>query len=129
MSFPGERGPKLFRVREFSRLKPIDKQTEEVSGQESKEHDICISQLGSKSSLKVICHVESVPVLAVVDTAADVTIISENVYRQLNISPACSKTVSMKCAGMDQSFTARQVGPVKLGIVRYMSHLLGTECC
>ena len=94
-----------------------EEKTEEVSDKgSSDEVEICLRQLGSQSSLKVMCHIDNVQVLAVVDTAADVTIISEDVYRQLTKTPACLKKVPMKCAGIDQVFTAKKIGPVKLQV-------------
>ena len=70
----------------------------------------------SCSSLKVKSEINGFPVEAVVDTAADVTIISESICCQLQIPQVNSKQVRMHAAGENQSFVAQMVGPVNLKI-------------
>ena len=89
-----------------------------ICDQESEQEEcIHIARLQSTSALRIWCEIDSCPLYAVVDTAADVTIISEQVYGQLVSKPECLKTIKMYAAGKDQSFHAKLVGPlnIKLG--------------
>ena len=77
---------------------------------------LSIRQLQSKSSLRVLCHVAGKPVQAVVDTAADATIISEKLFTSLPHQPTVKREVTMLAAGENQTFKAKQVGPISLRI-------------
>ena len=72
--------------------------------------------LQSNSSLKVSCQVDQSPVVAVVDTAADVTIISEVTLKGMVTKPKVLREVRMRAAGENQIFRAQDVGPVLLKI-------------
>ena len=59
---------------------------------------------------------EELNVLAVVDTGADVSIISEHMYRRLKNPPHGSLEVKMHAAGENQTFTAKQIEPVNVRV-------------
>ncbi len=80
------------------------------------EELICINRLQSDSSPRVKCRIQGLSLSAVVDTAAEVTIISERVYNRLNPLPPVIKQVRMQAAGENQHFTAQQVGPIDVGL-------------
>ncbi len=75
---------------------------------------IFIKQLNSDSSLKVLCQVEELSLSAVVDTAADVTIISDRVFARLKSPPTRRSVVNLHAAGENLSFKASQVGPLNI---------------
>ena len=88
------------------------------SGTNEPEHikEICVNRLKADSSLKVLCHIDKVAVQAVVDTAADVTIISERLFDRLQNKPNVVKHVKMRAAGENQIILAKQIGPVSLSL-------------
>lgn len=77
---------------------------------------IKIYSLQSESSLKVKCIVNNLTIQAVVDTAADATIISEDIFKKLHMKITEFETVKMYSAGENQTFNAKKIGPVKLTI-------------
>ncbi|MCG7866421.1 MAG: retropepsin-like domain-containing protein [Candidatus Thiodiazotropha taylori] len=74
-------------------------------------------QLSSSSMFKVDLQLQTKPIKAIIDTAAEVTIISDKVYENLSEKPGVLRKVKMNTAGRDLSMTAFLCGPfhVKLG--------------
>ena len=68
---------------------------------------IRIRRLQSTSVLRTQCFVDGVSTVAVVDTAADVTIISEQLFEKLSPRPNCLREIKMYAAGKDQTLTAK----------------------
>ena len=115
------RRPKSVRIAKDSRLviPNPEKAVPEVflkPDEPEKQEFISIKRIPSGTSLKVLCYIHDYPVSAVVDTAADVSIISKSVCDQLNISPRNSKPITLFAAGENQSFPAEKVGPISFKI-------------
>ncbi len=64
----------------------------------------------------MLCYVEKAPIYAVVDTAADVTIISDKVFAKLGYDAKVHKTVKMWAAGEGQVFDAKKLEPVPVTV-------------
>ena len=64
--------------------------------------------------LRVPVILQGKEIKAVVDTAAEVTIISDNVFRELEPKPACLKRVTLHTAGRDMKMEGFVVGLVAL---------------
>ena len=76
--------------------------------------DITICQLRSSSMLRVSVVLQGKQINAVVDTAAEVTIISDSVFREMEPKPPCLKNVILHTAGRDMKMEGFVVGPVAL---------------
>ena len=70
---------------------------------------------GSVNDIRVQCLIDSKSIRAVIDTAADVTVISESVYASLG-SPTLVRKTKLRSAAEGQTFTAKVTGPVKFQI-------------
>ena len=83
--------------------------------------DITICQLPSSSMLSVPVSLQDVKLLAVIDTAAEVTIISDSIFRELQPTPPYLKKVILNTAGRDLRMDGFVVGPValKLGEITF----------
>ena len=84
---------------------------------DTEENEVVICQLRSSSMLKVAVSLNNVPLQAVVDTAAEVTIISDRVLQMLEPAPQEIRDVVLSTAGRDMKMKGVVVGPVhiKLG--------------
>ena len=60
------------------------------------------------------CIVQATPVTAIVDSAAEVTIISDKVYNKLKPKPPVKKHAILHTAGRDMSMKGFIVGPVNV---------------
>ena len=76
--------------------------------------DVVICQLRSSSMLRVPIILQNVPVKAVVDTAAEVTIISDRIFNEMDPKPPCLRRVTLYTAGCDLSMQGFVVGLVQL---------------
>lgn len=76
--------------------------------------DITICQLRSSSMLRVPVVLQDKQINAVVDTAAEVTIISDSVFRGMEPKPPFLKKVILHTAGRDMKMKGFVVGPVAL---------------
>ena len=76
--------------------------------------DITICQLRSSSMLRVPVTVQGKNLKAVVDTAAEVTIISDAVFKELEPKPPYLKKVILHTAGRDMKMDGFVAGPVAL---------------
>ena len=76
--------------------------------------DITICQLRSSSMLRVPVTLQDFKLQAVVDTAAEVTIISDSIFRELQPKPPYLKKVILHTAGRDLRMDGFVVGPVAL---------------
>ncbi|XP_070546257.1 uncharacterized protein [Ptychodera flava] len=86
---------------------------------------ITIYQLVSGSMYSVPISVEDQEIQAVVDTAAEVTIISDRLYHGLADRPPVIKVTTMQTAGREMGMKAYQVGPVtsQLGTTQFTENV------
>ena len=79
--------------------------------------DVTICHMESVSKYKVKINVGGVDVEAVVDTAAEVTIISEEVFHCMKVKPKYVRTARLRTAGLNEPvIIGKVIGPVKLKI-------------
>ena len=76
--------------------------------------DVTVCQLRSGSMLKVPVKLDNLNLSAVVDTAAEVTLISDSIYRQLDPKPQILKHIKLHTAGKNLDMIGFVVGPVSL---------------
>lgn len=72
--------------------------------------------LKSVSKFTIPVRVENVNIEAVVDSAAEVTIISDKIYESLTTPPKKLYDVQLDTAGRQLSMTGFVAGPMKIGI-------------
>lgn len=70
----------------------------------------------SSSNIKVNLSINGVPVAAVIDTAAQVTIISDGLYKSFKVRPPTLSKVILHTAGRDLKMSGYKVGPVSIVI-------------
>ena len=68
-----------------------------------------------QSSYRIPVRIQGLGVTAVVDTAAEVAIISDDIFSQL-ASPGVIKEIRSNTAGRNQSIPSQLVGPLEVGI-------------
>lgn len=88
------------------------------------EKGLVTMQFGNSSLLRLNLELEGVPIVAAVDTAAEVTIISDKIYGSLRVRPPTLRESVMHAAGRGMQMKTFVVGPVKL---RIGSKLFETE--
>ena len=100
---------------------PAGEEQDPGSDSMSTWEDITICQLPSSSMLSVPVSLQDVKLLAVIDTAAEVTIISDSIFRELQPTPPYLKKVILHTAGRDLRMDGFVVGPValKLGEITF----------
>ena len=100
---------------------PAGEEQDPGSDSMSTWEDITICQLHSSSMLSVPVSLQDVKLLAVIDTAAEVTIISDSIFRELQPTPPYLKKVILHTAGRDLRMDGFVVGPValKLGEITF----------
>ena len=100
---------------------PAGEEQDPSSDSMSTWEDITICQLPSSSMLSVPVSLQDVKLLAVIDTAAEVTIISNSIFRELQPTPPYLKKVILHTAGRDLRMDGFVVGPValKLGEITF----------
>ena len=100
---------------------PAGEEQDLCSDSMSTWEDITICQLPSSSMLSVPVSLQDVKLLAVIDTAAEVTIISDSIFRELQPTPPYLKKVILHTAGRDLKMDGFVVGPValKLGKITF----------
>ena len=64
--------------------------------------------------LRISCFLNGDHVIGVVDTAADVTVISENVYKMLSKKPELEQELELNAAGENLKIYARVNGTFKI---------------
>ena len=69
-----------------------------------------INSLSSGKSLRVACSINQEQVYAIVDTAADVSLISESLYLRLAKEVPIIRQANLAAAGQGQVITAKQIG-------------------
>ena len=77
------------------------------------EECICINRL-SGSSITIECRINNEPITAIVDTAANVTVLSEKVHNNMEMKLPIIKQVSMRAAGENMSFKAQKTDKVSI---------------
>ena len=80
------------------------------------ESCIQINQLRSASMIQIPVMLGGIPIEAVVDTAAEVTIISDRVYKELNWTGPIIKQVLLQTAGRELKIKGFIIGPLALQI-------------
>lgn len=105
-----------------------DHQASSHGGRESvadSDKTMTILQLGSASMLRLSLTVNSRTTVAVVDTAAEATIISDKVYQSLKIKPSIRIHTFMHEVGRDMKMETFVIGPVdiKIGFCIYPSEI------
>ena len=76
--------------------------------------DVVVCQLKSSSMLSISAAVGGHTMRAVVDTAAEVTILSDRLYNALDPKPPVIKTVFLYTAGRDMKMKGLIVGPIDM---------------
>ena len=81
--------------------------------------DFPICQMNPSSSLRVQITLQDRSIKAIIDTAAMVTVISDQIYKEMNANPPCLKATTLQTAGRNMKMVGRIIGPVsiKLGNV------------
>ena len=81
--------------------------------------DFPIDQINPPSSLRVPITLQDRSIKAVFDTAAMVTVISDQIYNEMKPNPPCLKATTLQTAGRNMKMVGRIIGPVsiKLGNV------------
>ena len=100
---------------------PAGEEQDPSSDSMSTWEDITICQLPSSSMFSVTVSLQDVKLLAVMDTTAEVTIISDSIFRELQPTPPYLKKVILHTAGRDLRMDGFVVGPValKLGEITF----------
>ena len=88
------------------------KPSEEIT---SNEEYICINRL-SGSSITMECLINDEPITAIVDTAADVTVLSDKAHEQMKFKLPIIKEVAMRAAGENMSFRAKKTDKVNITV-------------
>ena len=78
------------------------------------DNEIIVCQLRSSSTFTVNVIVEGVHVCAIVDTAAEVTIISDRILAKLSTPPPVLRSVTLNTASRDLKMEGKVVGPIEL---------------
>lgn len=78
--------------------------------------EMFIRRMRSLSNIKIKVDINEVPVEAVIDTAAQVTIISDKLYESLIPKPSVLKRVVLHAAERDLKMTGCKIGPVTISI-------------
>ena len=81
---------------------------------DSSLEDSTLCQLSSSATLRIPVILQGIALKAVVDTAATVTIVSDEDYRQWTVNPPCLKPATFNLAGRDTKIDGHIVGPVSL---------------
>jgi predicted aspartyl protease len=102
-------------------LRPEEDEPRVAQGEEGGVHpqspsSVVVCQIASVSQFTVGVQVGDRPVTAVVDTAAQVTIISDRVFQSLKHKPPTIRTVQLMAAGREMLMQGFVAGPVKLKI-------------
>ena len=83
-----------------------------VEEMERPEEILTVNVLKSTSTLTVDVRLEDVSVKAVVDTAAQVTIISDKLFKKLGWSGPVLKKVKLQTAGREYKLSSSFIGPL-----------------
>ena len=79
-----------------------------------RREEIMVQSLRSSSAVRVQLYLNGMGIEATVDTAADVTIVAEHLWKKLETPPATINKVVMYTAGKEQTLQASRVGPVTI---------------
>jgi len=75
---------------------------------------LSICQLGSASMMRLGLQVQGKLTIAIVDTAAEVTIVSNKVFRSWDLKPEITRNIQMHAAGRGMSMKAFVTSPVDI---------------
>lgn len=81
-----------------------------------RDKTMTILQLGSASMLRLNVKVNSKDIVAVIDTGAQVSIISDKVYEMLQNKPPIKKNIVMHGAGRDMKMKTFIIEPIDIGL-------------
>ena len=81
---------------------------------QDQEEIVTVSQLRPSRLYKLNVHVQGIPVTAVVDTAAEVTLVSDSFFQSWQDKPPLIRSCKMLTAGRELTMRGSVVGPVKL---------------
>ena len=81
--------------------------------------DVLVCQLRISSMLSVQIHIDGKPFKAVVDTAAEVTFLSDRIHQTLHHKPPVIKHVVLNTAGREIKMKGLIVGPVAMTLGEY----------
>ena len=73
-------------------------------------------QLKSKSSIMIPILVQGITVGGIINTASEVSIISDKVYNSLPIKPSIVKSIALHSAGRDMSMEGYLIEPITIDI-------------
>ena len=82
---------------------------------------IIIQNLRSSSAFRVHLSINGMGIEATVDTAADVTIVADHIWKEFENPPATIHRVVMHTAGKEQTLQASRVGPVDIKLGQHSS--------
>ncbi|KAH3818785.1 hypothetical protein DPMN_120511 [Dreissena polymorpha] len=91
----------------------------EAAEQQSRPEEGRVNQLGSAAQFCLKVQVGDVMVDAVIDSAAEVSLISDRVYKAMKQPPPKQRDVKLLMTGRDASMQGFVIGPVKLKIGNY----------
>ena len=109
---------KEMQIHRYSAWNPfMSLEGEMISVQSTGDFPIC--QMNPPSSLRVPITLQDRSIKAVIDTAAMVTVISDQIYKEMKPNPPCLKATTLQTAGRNMKMVGRIIGPVsiKLGNV------------
>ena len=86
----------------------------EVPEVHSFDEQAYIQSLRSGSAYRINCQIGDATIESVVDSGADVTMLSEEVAAKLSFRPEIVSSITIHTAGEGKSFSAKKVGPIKL---------------
>ena len=86
------------------------------------EEEPVVLQLRSGPTYRIPVKLENLDLMAVVDTAAQVTIISDRVLEQLEIRPPEVRKIVLQTAGRKMKMSGSVVGPVRLQLGNKLCH-------
>ena len=87
----------------------------------NEEGIIIIQSLRSSSAFRVHLSINGMGIEATVDTAADVTIVADHIWKKFDNPPATIHKVVMHTAGKEQTLQASRVGPVHIQLGQHGS--------
>jgi hypothetical protein len=87
-----------------------------MSGLKTEEYPLIIRQSKSMSTVKIPILIQGTRVEGIIDTASEVTIISDTLYESLENKPAIKKEITLNAAGRDMSMKRYLLDQVHLHI-------------
>ena len=86
--------------------------------------DFPICQMNPPSSLRVPVTLQDRSIKAIIDHAAMVTVISDQIYKEIKPNPPCLKATTLQTAGRNMKMVGRIIGPVSIKLGNVIFHTL-----